>query len=562
MTWIGGISSKINMSRHQLERDLALMTEMAHPADQPSTVACPGCINSFVDAQHGHALAQVSISAEGTPPERVRAHRQERPVLIYDGHLYDFRSMESKLSEIQHTVDRTVAKSLIRQLAELPGNLEQRVKRALPGLDGDYALALGDTDRIVVARDSLGTKPLYYARNDRLSAFASSKKPLWKIGFDEATPLRAGMLAVFDHGEVNMKKAWPFRKREITIRDMPQAVDAYEQALRSAVRKRLTRTQHLGKLGVLLSGGVDSCLIAKLVRDVASTLGIDITVYTAGLTDSPDVKFAREVARELDITHQLRILTIHEVEKYIPKVIEAIEDGDFVQVETGIGLYAAIDMASQDSINVLFSGQGPDELWGGYNWYPNVLGRDGREELSRRMWDDFTRADIETLDRENKIALAHDIELLFPYLDTEVADVAIRVAPELKVTSSEDCLGKHPHRQLAIKIGIPARYANRCKSAIQHGTGIHGVLDDIARMNGFDAALVKRIDYRSDEITAEKMGSSSRYGYRYMAKELWQVPQNVQLFLHVLAYKQGLLDRSVRDRIGYFLKKGGVSFKS
>jgi asparagine synthase (glutamine-hydrolysing) len=147
-------------------------------------------------------------------------------------------------------------------------------------------------------------------------------------------------------------------------------------------------------------------------------------------------------------------------------------------------------------------------------------------------------------------------------LDTDVADVAMSVASELKVTSKEDHLGKHPHRQLAIKLGVPKKYANRGKFAIQHGTGIHNVLDDIARTNGFDPALVKHIGYKSDGITKEKMGSSSRYGYRYMAKELWQVPQNVQLFLHVLAYKQGLLDRSVRDRIGYFLKKGGVSFKS
>jgi asparagine synthase (glutamine-hydrolysing) len=447
-------------------------------------------------------------------------------------------------------------------LAGLPGNLEQKVKRALPGLDGDYALALGDTDRIVISRNSLGTKPLYVAENDELSAFASNKKPLWKIGLGEVRPLRAGMLAVFDHGEVNIKKASPFLKKEDAIKDMAQALDAYEQALRSAVRKRVVRTSHMHKLGVLLSGGVDSCLIAKLICDVASSLGRDVVAYSAGLPDSPDAKFAREFARELDIRHKMKILTIHEVEEYIPRVIEAIEDSDFVQVETGIGLYAAIDMAGQDSISVLFSGQGPDELWGGYNWYPRVLGRDGRQELCRRMWDDFTRADIETLDRENKIALAHDIELLFPYLDTEVVNVAMSVTSELKVTSEKDRLGKHPHRRLATKMGVPEKYADREKFAIQHGTGIHGVLDDIARRNGFDPALVKHIGYKSDEITTEKMGSSSRYGYRYTAKGLWQVPQHVQLFLHALAHRQGLLDKSVRDRVGYFLKKTDLSFKS
>ncbi len=559
MAWIGGISSKINTNQRQLRRDMAFMMEAAWPANPPSTAGYRRCISSMLDEQHGHALARVSISSQGTPSQPVHAGCQERPVLLYDGQLYDLRNAESELSAVQRTIDGNVAESLVHLLRELPGSLEQKLKRALPGLDGDYALALGDTDRIAVARDPLGTRPVYFGQNDRLLAFASNKKPLWRIGLTEVKPVRAGMLAVFRQGEVNVKKASPIRTIEAVITDMARAVDTYEQALRSAVRKRLVRTNKMHKLGVLLSGGVDSCLIAKLICDFAASMGTDVVAYSAGLPDSPDVKAARQFARELDIKHRVKRMTIRQIEGYIPRVIEAVEDSDFVQVETGIGLYAAIDMASQDGIRVLFSGQGPDELWGGYEWYPRVLGRDGRQELCRRMWDDFSRADIETLDRENKIALAHDIELLFPYMDTEVANVAMSVASELKVICDEDRLGKHPHRQLALKMGIADQYSNRRKFAIQHGTGIHGVLDDIARKNGFDPALVKHIGYKNDQITTEKMGSSSRYGYRYTAKQLWQVPQHVQLFLHVLAYKQGLLDKSVRDRVGYLLNKTGLS---
>lgn len=559
MTWIGGIFSKGNMSQGELRKKLAVMTETACPAKKPSAVAYPCYISSILNDAHGQALVKVSLPLEGTPPEHVYTDYQEKLALIYDGHLYNSENTGSKLSQAQHRVNETAAESLVHLLAGLPGNLEQKVKRALTGLDGDYALAISYTDQIVISRDSLGTKPLYFAENNEFSAFASNKKPLWKIGLGEVRPLRAGMLAIFDHERVSIKKALPFRKKEIEIEDMAQVVNAYEQALYSAVRKRLAEINHVRKVGVLLSGGVDSCLIAKLVHDAASGLGMEVIAYTAGLPDSPDVNFAREFAREFDIKHKMKILNIDGVEEYIPKVIEATDDSDFVQIETGIGLYAAIDMASQDGIRVIFSGQGPDELWGGYNWYPKVLGKDGRQELCRRMWDDFTRADIETLDRENKIALAHGVELLFPYLDTEVVNIAMSVASELKVTSEEDHLGKHPHRQLAIKMGISEKYANREKLAIQHGTGIHGVLDDIARKNGFDPALVKNIGYKSEEITTVKMGSSSRYGYRYTGKKLWQVPQHVQLFLHALAYSKGLLDKSVRDRVGYFLEKARLS---
>jgi len=305
----------------------------------------------------------------------------------------------------------------------------------------------------------------------------------------------------------------------------------------------------------LLSGGVDSCLIAKLLWDIASPAGIKVTAYTAGLAGSHDISFAGEFARSLGMDHRLRMLSLDDVERYIPRVINAVEERDFIQIETGVAIYAAVDIARQDGITVIFSGQGPDELWGGYSWYPDVLGQDGRQELSRRMGDDLARADVETLDRENKIARAHNAEAMFPYLDRDVVKLALSVASELKVTSKNDRLGKHPHRQLARKIGIPPKYANRRKEAVQHSSGIHSILDAIARRNGFNAALVKRIGYASNKITTEKMGSSARYGYRYARGDMWQIPQHVQLYLDATAYNEDMLNKPERGKIQSFLEK-------
>jgi len=535
------------------------MMEAACPPNGHPTLTCPPCISSVFDDADGQALVQLSVPTEGMRSERVYADYREKPTVIYDGHLYDFKDTTSRLSRVQHSVNETAADSLARLLGEFPGNLEQKVRRALISLDGDYALAARGIDQILIARDRLGTKPLYFAESEDLSAFASNKKPLWKIGLEEIKPLRAGTLAILDQEGVSVRRASPLRKRTVEISSMARAVNTYEKAFRSATTKRLGALNHARKVGVLLSGGVDSCLIAKLVRDAASGMGMETIAYSVGLPGSPDLDFAREFAGELSIKARMKILSLDEVKEYIPKVIEAIEDSDFVQVETGIGLYAALEMASHDGVTGVLSGQGPDELWGGYSWYPKVLGKDGRQELCSRMWEDFTRADIETLDRENKIAMAHGIELFFPYLDTEVVNVAMSVASELKVTSEEDRLGKHPHRRLAIKMGISKKYAKREKLAIQHGTGIHGVLDEIARSDGFDPSLVKEIGYKSEEITTKKLGSSARYGYRYIDKKLWQVPQHVQLFLHALAYRKDLLDISVRDRVGHFVEKARLS---
>ena len=171
-------------------------------------------------------------------------------------------------------MNETTAEFLTRPLTEPPGNLEQKVKRALLGLDGDYALAINGTDQIVISRNSSGTRPLYFGENKEFSGFASNKKPLWKIGLAEVKPLRAGMLAVLDHEGIRVRKALPLRRKATKIKSMAGAVNAYRQAFCSAMTKRLGAMNHARKVGVLLSGGVDSCLIARMLHGTASGMGL------------------------------------------------------------------------------------------------------------------------------------------------------------------------------------------------------------------------------------------------------------------------------------------------
>jgi asparagine synthase (glutamine-hydrolysing) len=101
-------------------------------------------------------------------------------------------------------------------------------------------------------------------------------------------------------------------------------------------------------------------------------------------------------------------------------------------------------------------------------------------------------------------------------------------------------------------LGIPSRYAYRHKDAAQHGSGIHAVLDKIARRNGFTPEMVARLGYAPEEIAKEKLSSSGRYGYKYSDRELWIVPPHVQLYFDILAYKAGLLNQAERDKIEHF----------
>lgn len=538
----------------------SMMSTLHHKGSAEAWLVSSGMVQKWDEGRKplatGQVLGQVSIATRKQPVERPSFGCSGNLAVLYEGNLYNSQKLRSHLSLGHELSAGTAAEIAAHLLEERYGDdLGMALKQVAPMLDGAYCLAASDGNQVILMRGPAGLRPAFYAENGGVMAFASKKTALWEIGLRNVKPLRAGMLVSFDKGGVSLEEVNSLRKMatKVTIDNLSTAVDSYCTLLRAAVEKRL---RNLKKVGVLISGGVDSCLIAKLVSDIADERGAEVTAYTAGIDGAIDIEYAERFAHQLGLSHRVRILRLDEIESYIPRVVVAVEERDLVQIETGIGVYAAVETASQDGIKVIFSGQGPDELWGGYTWYPQVIVKEGYKGLQQRVWNDLERVDIETLDRENKIALAHGVEEVFPYVDTEVFKLAMSVSPRLKITSAEDRVGKHPHREAAKRLRVPAKYADRSKDAAQHGTGIHRTLDKIARKNGFTPKLVESIGYNSEEVSPEKLASSTRYGYLYAGKELWQTPEHVQFFLDSVAYENDLLNEAERSRIEQFLTKG------
>ncbi|NIO26971.1 MAG: hypothetical protein GTO29_00275 [Candidatus Latescibacteria bacterium] len=437
-------------------------------------------------------------------------------------------------------------------IKEMPGDLEKIFRSTIQTLGGEYSLAATDGNKIAVARDSLGRRPIFYAKNEEILAYACEKKALWSIGLRNVKPLRAGTSAVLDENGIKIVEAAHFKKRDFKQQDFDSIVKEYEQLLIQAFEKRLEGQK---KIGALLSGGVDSTLSTMLTSKYAREMGEEIIVYTAGTKDAIDVAFAERFTREFGLNHKVRKLDVSDVANLIPKVVKAVEERDFVQVEAGIGVYAAEEMAAHDGVELIVSGQGPDELWGGYRWYPRVIAEEGYDAYSEKNWGDLTRADIETLDRENKLAWANGLKAVFPYIDTAFVNLAMSVPPQLKINSPNDAMGKRPHRALAKKVGIPQEFADRGKDAAQHGTGIHDLLDAVAKQNDFTPDLVRKVNYKSADISDEYLSSSARYGYRYADKKLWLVDEHIQFYIDSVAHRKGILNESERKKIETYLEK-------
>ena len=125
------------------------------------------------------------------------------------------------------------------------------------------------------------------------------------------------------------------------------------------------RTMDLDTIGIIFSGGIDSVLVAYLAKSMVKK----VVGYCGGLKGSTDIQFAKEIAKRLNLPLRINELTLDEVESMLPRIVDVIEDNNVGQVEVAIPIFAAVETAHQDGMRVMYTGQGVDELFGGYSWY-------------------------------------------------------------------------------------------------------------------------------------------------------------------------------------------------
>ncbi len=460
-------------------------------------------------------------------------------VIIHNGEIYNYKSLKAKLSKDHKFETATDSEVIVHLLEEnYDGDLEAALSKTLPMFNGVFALVVTDGTKIAIARDVLGVKQLYLSETGERIAFSSERKALWQVGVKgPGERLLPGHLAVLSHDGVKTKRFLEPPISENTeskmITNFEDAVQEYTTVLRKAVSKRI---EDMGHIGIIFSGGIDSVLVAKVAKDE----GAKMTCYCAGTKDSGDLLQAQYAASKLGFDIRVNVLDAQKAQAYVPKIIQTIEDRNLSQVEVALPVYSAVQMAQEDGVRVMLTGQAADELFAGYPWYRNLADQEGYESLRFHMVDDLLRLYKETLEREDKITMAHSIELRVPYLDYDVVRVATKIKTELKLPEG-DKIGKHVHREAALRLGVPEELAFRPKEAAQHGAGVRGIMEEIALRNGFDQQAVKRSpNYSAKKSIHEQLGSSQRYGHLYSREAKWETPDNIQMYLDTIAFDEKL----------------------
>ena len=375
--------------------------------------------------------------------------------LTYNGEIYKFREIGKEL----HLKSDSDSETLFH-LIETKG-----LESALEKIDGDYAFAYALEDKLQLVRDTVGVKPLYYAQSVDGFAFASEKKALQAIGMEDILTLKPGCFLTYSNGSATMTKASGFKKGD-TITDEKTVASLLLDALKRAVEKRA-----YSPCAIAFSGGLDSSILAALCPDAQ--------LYSVGMAGSHDIQQTQYAAELLKISDNLHLheLTMDEVESALPEVIKALDSSDPMAVSIALPLFIVSKNAHHDGIRVMMSGQGADELFAGYKRYESM----NHVELESALRDDIYNIAAQNLERDDAVTMANSVELRVPFLDMKIIELALRIAPELKIHNG---IRKYILRLAAQEI-LPQELALKEKKAAQYSSGIYSAIKKLAKKNGF-----------------------------------------------------------------------------
>ncbi len=362
------------------------------------------------------------------------------------------------------------------------------VRKMLEKLSGIFAFALYDIehDEFLIARDPIGVIPLYIGRDDDGKIYVASELKALEGQCDAYEPFLPGH---FYYSEFPGLKRWYTRAwmDYEAVRDAPVDYEASREAVRSALEDAVKR-QLMSDVpyGVLLSGGLDSSVISAVARkfsekriednDQTAAYWPRLHSFAVGLKGAPDLGKARLVADTIGTVHHEINYTIQEGLDAIRDVIYFIETYDVTTVRASTPMYLLARVIKSMGIKMVLSGEGSDEIFGGYLYFHKAPDAKAfHEETVRKLG----KLHLYDCLRANKSLSAWGVEGRVPFLDKEFLDVAMGMNPELKM-----CPGKTIEKKIlreAFRDMLPEEIAMRQKEQFSDGVG-YSWIDTLKQM--------------------------------------------------------------------------------
>lgn len=432
----------------------------------------------------------------------------KKQVLAVNGEIYNHQSIRRRYQDrfqFQTGSDCEVILALYRERGD--GFLDE--------LDGIFAFALYDVERdeYLIARDPIGVIPLYYGYDKEGRLYVASEL--------KALEGQCDSYSVFPPGHVLTKcDAKPRRYYERdwfsydSVKDNPASVDELREALEASVRRQMMSDV---PYGVLLSGGLDSSIISAVAQKYAGnrveTGGKEaawwprLHSFAVGLRGAPDLLKARLVAEHIGTVHHEINYTIQEGLDALSDVVYFTETYDVTTIRASTPMYLLARVIKSMGIKMVLSGEGADEIFGGYLYFHKApSARAFHEETVRKL----SKLYLYDCLRANKSLAAWGVEGRVPFLDTEFLDVAMRINPVAKM-----CPGSVMEKKIlreAFSSLLPQEVAWRQKEQFSDGVG-YSWIDTLKQITA-SSVSDEELAHAADRFPINPPRNKEEYFYR------------------------------------------------
>jgi len=412
----------------------------------------------------GHSLMKI-----GNSPDQPLEGFNSDLILAFTGEIFNYSELEGKLNgnSLKTSSDSEAILHFFEENMEKGKSIQEIVKEFYSIARGEFAVALILDDKLYAFRDILGKEPLWFGCINKGFALASEPQALQKINASCLHPIIPGHLIEFSGKKVNIFQI--ISREEVLKQSSSADLKQMQKLLEESV---FLRTRDITKAGLFFSGGIDSALLALTLKPLVPHLRL----YTAGMENSKDVEEAGQVADSLGIQISIFEINNQEISYYADLTKDVLGFSNQLQLEIGIPEFIAAKEASKDNQQVVFSGQGADELFAGYAHFCTVLKEKGYTGVEESVINHCKQIWARNLYRDDIVSMHHSLELRVPYLDTYFVKSAISIPAKEKILNPEDRIRKHALRKLAFEMGIDRELSMKPKKAIQYSSGISKAL--------------------------------------------------------------------------------------
>ena len=360
--------------------------------------------------------------------------QENRYVLAANGEIYNHKELRKEFPEYNFSTKSDC--EVILPLFEKYG------PNFLDKLNGIFAFAIYDSkkDKYFVARDHMGIIPLYIGWDNKDVFYVSSEL--------KALEGQCSKIELFPPGNYlfnsdNNFKSWYKRDWEDfeNVKDLKSNIEKLRESLENAVHRQLMSDV---PYGVLLSGGLDSSITSAIAKkysqkriesnDKQPAWWPQLHSFSVGLKGSPDLVAAKKVADHIGTIHHEIIFTIQEGLDAVKDVIYNLETYDITTVRASTPMYLMARVIKSMGIKMVLSGEGADELFGGYLYFHKApSAKDFHEETVRKL----KKLHMYDCLRANKSLAAWGVEGRVPFLDKEFIDIAMSLNPKDKMINNE-----------------------------------------------------------------------------------------------------------------------------